>query len=312
MAVAAPLVVPDSDREVLSAWLTSPSVPAELVIRARIVLRAADGSSNTETARRLGLSRQTVVTWRSRYRAYGVAGLRDRPRPGRPAVVDEVAVMVRTAQGPPDGSGVRHWSSRLLSAELGVSHGAVAKVWHKWRVQPWSTRTLTFPTSPELDATVRDVTGLYLAREEKAVVVRLGGASGPAHRASSLVSALEIATATQSTDTGGELLGFLKGVAATHARERLHLVVDGYDERRHPVVRAWLAGQRRIALHTVPDGCSWPDLVKILLGISAGPAPNSAAPAPYTGVGAALDRYTEACGGRRRPFTWVARPRTPE
>ncbi|WP_369036184.1 helix-turn-helix domain-containing protein [Streptomyces adonidis] len=34
-------------------------------------------------ARRLELSRQTVVTWRGRYRSVGLAGLEDRPRSGR-------------------------------------------------------------------------------------------------------------------------------------------------------------------------------------------------------------------------------------
>ena len=90
----------DADREVLRSWVRSPSSPSGLVTRARIVLLASEGTSNTEIARRLELSRQTVVTWRGRYRSAGLAGLEDRPRSGRPGTVDEAEVVVRNPGGP--------------------------------------------------------------------------------------------------------------------------------------------------------------------------------------------------------------------
>lgn len=55
-----------------------------LVRRARIVLLAADGVALDRIARDLGVQRNVVRTWIDRYRAGGVAGLQDRPRPGRP------------------------------------------------------------------------------------------------------------------------------------------------------------------------------------------------------------------------------------
>jgi transposase len=58
------------------------------VLRARIVLAASGGESDTAVAERLGSTRQTVVTWRARYVEHGLAGLADRRRPGRPRVVD--------------------------------------------------------------------------------------------------------------------------------------------------------------------------------------------------------------------------------
>ena len=53
------------------------SVRAGLAQRARIVLLAADGVGNTEIAERVGVARQTVLTWRARYRDRGLAGLED-------------------------------------------------------------------------------------------------------------------------------------------------------------------------------------------------------------------------------------------
>ncbi|MCA1678826.1 MAG: helix-turn-helix domain-containing protein [Actinobacteria bacterium] len=54
------------------------------VQRAKLVLRAADGMTNTEIGARLGMSREAVGRWRRRFCEERLAGLRDRPRAGRP------------------------------------------------------------------------------------------------------------------------------------------------------------------------------------------------------------------------------------
>jgi transposase-like protein len=54
------------------------------VVRAKIVLLAADGHSNAEIARRLDCTEKSVGKWRRRFFEEGVAGLDERPRPGRP------------------------------------------------------------------------------------------------------------------------------------------------------------------------------------------------------------------------------------
>jgi hypothetical protein len=67
--------------------------------------------------------------------------------------------------------GVTHWSSRLLGAELGISHSTVARVWAEHDVKPWQTETFKFSTDPQLAAKVRDVVGLYLDPPAHAVVL---------------------------------------------------------------------------------------------------------------------------------------------
>jgi transposase len=151
--------------------LRASSAPAGLVQRARIVLLAADGVSNTEIAARVGASRQTVVTWRQRYVQGGLAGLADADRPGRPPVHDEVAVVVATLEPPPEHLGITHWSSRLLADHLGMSFATVARIWRKWKLQPWRVETFKFSTDPQLEAKIRDVVALYLAPPDNAVVV---------------------------------------------------------------------------------------------------------------------------------------------
>lgn len=55
------------------------------VVRARIVLYAAEGWSNDEIAARLDTPRQIVSKWRKRFFEQRLAGLEERPRRGRPA-----------------------------------------------------------------------------------------------------------------------------------------------------------------------------------------------------------------------------------
>jgi DNA-binding CsgD family transcriptional regulator len=77
----------DQDEQTLRRWTRSSSIRAGLAQRARIVLAAAEGLSNTQIAQRVGCSRPTVIRWRGRYAAKGLAGLGDQPRSGRPRTV---------------------------------------------------------------------------------------------------------------------------------------------------------------------------------------------------------------------------------
>src|SRR6476469_832555 len=170
MPSAARLEVRGKDKSTLRSWVRASGIRAGLAQRARIVLLAGEGHSNTEIAARVGVSRPTVIHWRERYGEGGVAALADRPRSGRPRRVDEAQVVVATLT-PPPRLGVTHWSSRLLAGELGVGFATVARIWRDWNLQPWRVETFKFSTDPELDAKVRDVVGLYLAPPEKAVVL---------------------------------------------------------------------------------------------------------------------------------------------
>jgi Winged helix-turn helix len=60
------------------------TVPHGEVLRAKIVLLAAEGKTNAEIARRLDCSLRTVSLWRKRFFEQRLDGLCDRPRPGRP------------------------------------------------------------------------------------------------------------------------------------------------------------------------------------------------------------------------------------
>ena len=171
MALTVTVDLPPDDREILESWLRAPSMSAGLARRARIVLLAADGVPVKGIVERVGVSKPTVIGWKKRYAAEGIGGLGDRPKPGRPVVVDETQVVLATLEPPPDRLGVTHWSSRLLAHELEISHVWVSKIWRRWGLQPWRAETFKFSTDPQLEAKVRDVVGLYLNPPDKAVVL---------------------------------------------------------------------------------------------------------------------------------------------
>jgi transposase len=333
---AAPLLLPDADRDVLRSWTRSPSLPAGLVLRARIVLAAAGGESNTAIAGRLGVTRQTVVTWRARYVADGLSGLGDRKRSGRPRVLDPLEVVVRTMEGPPKKLGVTHWSSRLLAAELGLSNVAVANIWREHDLQPWRSETFKFSTDPALDAKVRDVVGLYLAPPANAVVVCVDEKSqiqaldrtapmlpiAPGlperrthdykrHGTTTLFAALEVATGRITADAchprhrHQEFLAFLKQVAKAHPRVKLHVVCDNYSAHKTPEVTAWLNKHPRVTLHFTPTSGSWLNMVEIFFGIITRQAIRRGTFRSVHELTDAIRRYIDAYNQRAQPFVWT-------
>jgi transposase len=336
MPSAAPLLLPDADRDVLLSWTRSPSCPAGLVLRARIVLAASGGESNTAIAARLETTRQTVVTWRARYIEHGLSGLADRRRSGRPRVVDPLEVVVRTMEGPPTKLGVTHWSSRLLATELGISNVAVANIWRKHRLQPWRTETFKFSTDPELDAKVRDVVGLYLAPPANAVVVCIDEKSQiqaldrtapmlpiapglPERRThdykragtTTLFAALEVATGKITADAcfdrhrHQEFLALLKQVAKAHPRVKLHVVCDNYATHKTPEITAWLEKNPRITLHFTPTSGSWLNMVEIFFGIITRQAIRRGSYRSVHELTAAIRRFIDAYNHRAQPFVWT-------
>jgi transposase len=171
--IAPPLAISPQDLHTLGQWSRSSSIRAALVERAKILLLAAEGLSNTEIAHRVGCSRPTVILWRHRYTTAGLDGLLDQPRPGRPQSVRadrRAEILAATLSPPPEHLGVTHWSTRRLGDELGVSHTTVARVWRDHDLKPWRTETFKFSTDPQLEAKIRDVVGLDLHPPERAIV----------------------------------------------------------------------------------------------------------------------------------------------
>ncbi|MFF7366085.1 helix-turn-helix domain-containing protein [Streptomyces sp. NPDC008125] len=265
----------EGDRARLEALTRMSTAPAGLVRRARIVLLAAGGFSNTEVAAQLRVSRPTVIKWRSRYEDSGIAALGDLPRPGRPATVDEVAVLVATlADGarPPARLRASYWSSRLLADELGIAHSTVSRVWRKWGVRPHRTDAFQLPAVPPLPPGVhRGVVGVFRASSWNAVVLRADEPTG--RRAEERLRPLLVDRAGPGADGASAPAAFLHlldSVAQAHPYPRLYVLLNGTGAVRTRDVREWLARNPRVSLHHASAAHSWADTTEVLLRL-AGP-----------------------------------------
>ena len=86
MARHSPFVIElsDDDRRVLQTIVRKRTAGHRVVLRARIVLAAAEGEENLSIADRLEVAPNTVIKWRKRFFEEGIDGLADRKRSGRP------------------------------------------------------------------------------------------------------------------------------------------------------------------------------------------------------------------------------------
>jgi transposase-like protein/transposase len=332
---AATLAVSDEDRQTLESWTRSSTVSAGQRERAEIVLAVAGGDGVSGAARRLGVSRPTVIKWRDRFAADGLAGLRDLPRSGRPKTIDDAQIIAATLQAPPERLAVTHWSSRLLANHLGIGDATVARAWRAYRVQPWRQGTFKFSTDPELEAKVRDVVGLYLDPPRNAIVlcvdeksqiqalnrtqpilpVRPGLPEKATHDykrngTTTLFAALEVATGTVTDrcyDRHGkaEFLDFLKLVAKTYPRRRLHVVLDNYHTHKHDDINQWLAKNPRITLHFTPTSGSWLNLVEVFFAIITRQAIRRGSFDSVTQLVAAIRAFIAGYNDRCKPFVWT-------
>ena len=139
---AEPIVLKEIERDELDRLIRAHSTPQQLALRAQIILLAANGIGNRDSARRLGVTVQTVRCWRRRWGGEPDLALVDRladaPRPGTPPTFtpEQICAILALACEPPEASGVpiTHWSQSALAREAmkrglveTISHGSVGR-----------------------------------------------------------------------------------------------------------------------------------------------------------------------------------------
>jgi transposase len=174
MAMESPhqVVLSDPDRRVLLQRARSARRPHREVLRAAIVLAAAEGMANAAIARRLGVCVDTVRKWRARFCARGLPGLGDRPRPGRrrifPATAEAEVKALACALPAETGVPLARWSCAELAAEAvarGVAPAVSASTVGRWlaadAIRPWRHRSWIFPRDPDFAGKAARVLDLY-------------------------------------------------------------------------------------------------------------------------------------------------------
>lgn len=295
MRVAPAITLTDEDRQTLERWARGRSTPARQVLRANIVLAAAEGKENQVIAEELGTDRLLVGKWRKRFAQHGLAGIeKDAPRGGRkPTARDAVAqkIVEWTTQKKP--SNATHWSTRTLAKELNTSHAMVNRVWQANGLRPHLVKTFKVSNDKQFVEKLTDVVGLYLAPPEHALVLcadeksqiqaldrtqpslplkpgRCGTMTHDykRHGTTTLFAALEMAQGKligtcMKRHRHQEWIKFLKLIdEQTPAELDLHLIVDNYRTHKHAKVQRWLKRHPRFHIHYIPTSSSWLNMIE--------------------------------------------------
>ncbi|MFB7494470.1 ROK family protein [Streptomyces sp. NPDC056161] len=271
-----------------------------LALRARIVLLTAEGWRDAEIARRLGVSRQTVGTWRHRWHSDGLAGLRQRPRTGRPVTVDEAEVVTRTLLAP-GGSG----ASRAIARELGLSHATVAAIRRRWNLGPDQPLVPRVPTRPPLPGTDVWVMGLYADADRAVLLVGTRAETSRPATAATVIDARAVAGLDRALDrlrlepaaSDEEFAAFLADAAARHPDIALHAVALWPGAGGRP-------GGSPVSHHDLPVRASWRGFLNALIALDSTSHPESSRRV-FLDLVAALERPTEPDG---RPVRWLREP----
>jgi transposase len=301
-----PLTITDEERAELQRRVRAHTTPQRAAKRARVVLLAAEGVPNRQIAPLLSMNQHTVAHWRHRFEAERLAGLEDRPRPGRPLVYghdQRLRILATVTQQPPDPAS--HWSHSQLAtalADIGISASQIGRILADLDIKPHRVRGwITRPDDPAFWERAADVCGLYLAPPTNALVLSVDEKTGigarsrtrpPApgrptrqeheyvrhgrHGTATLLAALDVhhGGVVQATDvdrnTARNFIAFLDDLDAKIPAElAVHLVLDNGSSHIANQTRWWFVDHPRFRAHYTPTHASWLNQVELFFSILA-------------------------------------------
>lgn len=332
------LTCDDEQRKAIESLVASRTEEARLVERAKMIRGCLDGKPVVQIARELDVRPNTVIEWRGRFAELGVAGLKDRPRSGKPAAYGaefRKHVLELLEKPPPKGQAC--WDGPSVAKRLNVSDDAVWRLLRKEGICLSRQRSWCVSTDPEFVAKAADVVGLYLNPPENALVISIDEKPS--------IQALERATGyVQTTDgkivrgfkstykrhgtlnlfaalnvaAGGvhgkvtqqkrrvEFLAFMDELLADYpAGKEIHVILDNYCI--HKKNDEWLAKHPNVYFHFTPTSASWLNMVEIWFGIFSRKALRGANFRSAAELRDAIEAYLEAYKEIAKPFVWRKR-----
>ena len=327
------------DKARLIAISSSRVEEARAVERSRIILARLGGKELQQIAQELGVSLPTVTKWSRRFALWGMRGLRDDPRSGKPVIYDAAfrdRVLALLEQPPP--SGMSHWDGPAVAERLGSSVDAVWRVLRREGIYLQRHRSWCVSTDKEFAAKAADVVGLYLSPPVNAVilsvdekpsiqaierssgyietdsgaVVRALKSTYKRHGTLNLFAALEVGTGqVQAKITEYkkrvDFQSFLDGVIAEQpADKEIHVILDNYST--HKKNDDWLAKfEGRVQLHFTPTSASWLNQIEIVFSLLQRKALRGASFKSKDDLSAAIEAFLKKHNENSKPFRWRKR-----
>lgn len=333
----AELVLSSVEREQLMAWSRRHSTAQALALRARIILQCAEGSTNTEVAKRQGVSQQLVCKWRRRFVSDRLDGLLDAPRPGQPRKLSDSiveAVIDKTLRSKPKNG--THWSTRSMAAATGLTQNAIFRIWKTFGLQPHRQETFKLSTDPLFIEKVRDIVALYMSPPLNALVLCVDEKSQiqaldrtqpvlpmmpgmpekrthdyMRHGTTTLFAALNVATGEvmgqlHRRHRSEEFLKFLRHVNAQVPDDLdVHLIMDNYGTHKTAAVRAWFLRNPRFHAHFTPTSASWLNQVERWFSTLTTQYLRRSTHRSTVALEKAIKEYLSTYNQDPRPFVWA-------
>jgi transposase len=324
-------------RAVLEARVRAPTTEQRAVLRAQIVLLAAEGRSTRSIAREVGTMPRTVSQWRGRFAREGLAGLDDKPRPGpAPRYTAETGRRILAVLERPPPAGFARWTGPLIANDL--SDVSEQHVWRFLRTQQIDLdgrKSWCESDDPAFAAKAADVVGLYMAPPENAIVIcvdekpsiqaleRAQGylklpngrtLTGHSHDytrngTSTLFAAFEVATgkvtvAHKNRRRRIEFLAFMNDIVADYPDTAIHVILDNLNTHK-PKNDRWLKRHPNVRLHFTPTRASWLNQVEIWFSILEGKSLHGASFTSVAQLRQHIDDFIEAYNENAKPFVWT-------
>lgn len=334
---AAGIEIAEQARAVLAGWARRPKTAQALSQRAQIILQLGAGHSSSDVARQMQVHIQTVSKWRERFRARGVDGLLDEPRPGQPRKVTDAhveAVIARTLESKP--AEATHWSTRSMAKATGLNQTAISRIWRAFALQPHRSESFKLSKDPLFIDKVRDIVGLYMNPPERALVLcvdeksqiqalertspllpmRPGQAERRAHDylrhgTTSLFAALDTRTGnvigqTHRRHRSEEFRKFLDTIEKNVPEDLdVHLVMDNYATHKTDAIQRWLLKRPRFHVHFTPTSASWLNLVERWFAALTEKQLRRSSFQSTRQLEAAIRNYLDQHNVNPKPFVWT-------
>ena len=334
-----PVVLSDAEMIRLEQWIRAGSTPQQVVLRAQIIRRAAQGQSDKATANALGLRRETAALWRRRVREQGIgcvweiaAGRGRKPCYAAARVGQWIDATLQTKP-----TGATHWSTRTMARAQGVSKNTIQRAWQDHGLKPHLTKSFKLSRDPKFLEKLTDVVGVYLTPPQNAVVLcvdeksqiqaldrtqpglplkpgRCGTYTHDYHRhgTTTLFAALQIVEGRvigqcYPRHRHQEFLKFLQRLDAEFPNGKaLHLILDNYGTHGHVRVQRWLARHPRFVLHFIPTSSSWLNLIERWFAELSEKAVRRGVLHSVRDLQRAIAEFLAAWNAAPAPFVWTA------
>jgi len=297
---AKPVTITPEERKQLETMAAARTAPHRQVQRAQLVLAAAAGKTNQAISQETGLGWRSVGMWRRRFIGERLAGLEDRPRPGKPRQYSEAdrlrVIQIACTQKP---EAETHWSVRTLARATGVGRDTVHSILRQTDLKPHQVGTFMTSTDPDFAAKVVDVVGLYTHPPENAVVLcvdektqvqaldrtqpllpmRPGQIERRTHDYKrngtvQLYAALEVhagraVPCIEERHRSREFIGFMDHLLRAYPSGELHVILDNVSSHASKEVQEWhkRPHSRRVLFHFIPTYSSWLNLAEVLFNL---------------------------------------------